>query len=93
MPRTEEVMDTVMKTVNCIKTRPLKSRLFAELCKEMGAQYRPLLFYCNSRWLSREKVVARVYSLREGLSLFLQEENLLYAGHFTVNVLFLSQHT
>jgi hypothetical protein len=31
-----EVMDTVMKTVNYIKTRPLKSRLFAELYKEMG---------------------------------------------------------
>jgi hypothetical protein len=34
-----EVMDTVIKTVNYMKTRPLKTRLFAELCEKMGAQY------------------------------------------------------
>jgi hypothetical protein len=48
----------------------------------MGAQYRSLLFYCNSRWLPRGHVVARVYNLREGVALFLQEENLVRPEHF-----------
>jgi transposase-like protein len=48
-PKLSEVMDTVIKTVKYIQTRPLKSRVFAELCEEMGAQYLSLLFYCNSR--------------------------------------------
>jgi hypothetical protein len=71
-----EVMDTVDKTVNYIKTRPLKSRLFAELCKEMGAQYQSLLFYCNSRWLSRGNV-AHVCNLQR-VVLFFEDENLAH---------------
>jgi hypothetical protein len=63
-PELSEVMDTVSRFVKYIKTCPLKSRLFAELCKEMGAQYQSLLFYCNSRWLSRGNVVACIYNLR-----------------------------
>jgi hypothetical protein len=54
------VLNVVIKSVNYIKTRPLKSRLFAQICEEMGAQYKSLLFYCNSSWLSRGNVVARV---------------------------------
>jgi hypothetical protein len=48
----------------------------------MGAQYKSLLFYCNSSWLSRGNVVARVYDLREELALFLEEENQKIAEYF-----------
>jgi hypothetical protein len=58
------MLNVVIKSVRYIKTRPLKSRLFAQICEEMGAQYKSLLFYCNYRWLSRGNV-ARVYDLRE----------------------------
>jgi hypothetical protein len=34
-PKLGEVKVTVIKTVNYIKTRPLKSRLFVELCEEI----------------------------------------------------------
>jgi hypothetical protein len=60
----------------------LKNILFAELCKEMGAQYQSLLFYYNSYWLSGN-VVACVYNLRAAAAaLFLGEENLVHAEHF-----------
>jgi hypothetical protein len=88
-PELSEGMDTVMKTVNYIKTRPLKRRLFAELCTEMWAQYQSLLFYCNSRWLSRRNLVDRVYNLRE-VALCLEGENLETAEHFAMNILFLT---
>jgi hypothetical protein len=77
-----EVMDTVIKTVNYINTRPLKSRIFAQLCEEMGAQYQSLLLYCNSGWLSGRNAVARAYNLRAEVALFLEDENLVYAEHF-----------
>jgi hypothetical protein len=32
-PQLSEVMDTVIRSVNYIKTCPLKSRLFAEMCE------------------------------------------------------------
>jgi hypothetical protein len=77
-PELSEMMDTLIKTVNDIKTRPLNIRLFTELREEMGAQYLSLLIYCNSRWLSRGSFVARVYNLREVAAKFLEEENLVH---------------
>jgi hypothetical protein len=89
-PELSEVMDTVIRSVNYIKTSPLKNRLFAELRKEMGAQYQSLLFYCNSHWLSRGNVVACVYNLQVAAALFLEEENLVHAEHFTSKLAHLS---
>lgn len=44
------VLMTIVTVVNYIKMRPLKSRIFAALCKDMGAVRSALLFYCESRW-------------------------------------------
>lgn len=39
------VSDVIIKwVVNSIKTSPLKGRLFAKLCDDMGVQHRALLF-------------------------------------------------
>jgi hypothetical protein len=81
-PELNELLNAVIKSVNYIKTRPLKIRLFAQISEEMGAQYKSLLFYCNSRWLSRGNVVARVYDLREELALFLEDENQEITAYF-----------
>jgi hypothetical protein len=74
-------MDTVIRSVNYIKTCPLKNRLFSELCKEMGAQYQSLLFYCNSCWLSRGNVVACVYNLLVAAALFLGKAKLAHLSY------------
>jgi hypothetical protein len=68
------MMNAVIKTVNYIKIRLLKSRLFAELSEKMGAQYQLILFYYNCRWLSVGNVV-----LRQEVAMFLEEESLLHA--------------
>jgi hypothetical protein len=52
-PELSRVLDTVIRSVNYIKTCPLKSTLFAEMCEEMGAQYHSFLLYSISHWLSR----------------------------------------
>ena len=54
--------------INYIKARPLKSRLFTKLCKEMEANYENLLLHTEARWFSREKVLSRVYELKEMLA-------------------------
>ena len=58
------VVKAVVKTVNFIKARPLKARLFQRLCNELGAEHNNLLFYCNARWLSKGKVLLREYELK-----------------------------
>ena len=84
------VLEVVVKTVNFIKSRPLKAQLFLRLCDELGAEHNNLLFYCNARWLSKGKVLLRVYELRNEISVFLKEENHALATAFEDEV-FLTQ--
>ncbi|GFW88086.1 protein FAM200A [Trichonephila clavipes] len=76
------VLMTVVTVVNYIKMRPLKSRIFSGLCKDMGAVHSSLLFYCEARWLSRGKFLQRVYELRNEITIFLEEEHLPEAEKF-----------
>ncbi|KAL4099012.1 hypothetical protein QTP88_023513 [Uroleucon formosanum] len=73
-PSLKTVLQTVIKVVNYIKTRPVKARFFKKICEEMGAEHTALLFYCNSRWLSKGKVLVRVFELRQELNTYLSEE-------------------
>ena len=66
-----QVWKEVIEMVNYIKARPLKSRLFTKLCKEMEANYENLLLHTEARWLSRGKALSRVYELKEEMLAFL----------------------
>ena len=58
------VFKQVVSVVNFIKSRPLHTRLFHELCDEMGTEHNGFLFHSNIRWLSRGKVLERVANLQ-----------------------------
>jgi len=64
----------VIKVINYVKTRSFKASFFQELCEQMGAEHTTLLFYCNSRWLSRGSVLSRVFELRQELYSYLNGE-------------------
>lgn len=53
--------------VNYVQSRPLRFRLFTQLYNEMGAGHDTLLFHSEVRWLSRGKVLQRVFELRTEL--------------------------
>ncbi|KAF8783319.1 Zinc finger BED domain-containing protein 5 [Argiope bruennichi] len=74
-PGLNTVLTTVVTVVNYIKMRPLKSRIFSALGKNMVSVHSALLFYCEARWLSHGKFLQRVYELKEEISIFLEEEN------------------
>ncbi|KAM3861136.1 zinc finger BED domain-containing protein 5-like [Diretmus argenteus] len=94
-PELNSVLSDVIATVNLIKTRPLKARIFSALCNDMGAEYTALLFHSESRWLSRGTVLARVIALREEIRIFLEEDGNELASkwideNFLVKVAYLS---
>ena len=61
-----EVLSLCVKIVNSIKTCPLQSRLLSQLCNELGSEHSNLLLHTEVQWLSRGKVVERLFELREG---------------------------
>ncbi|XP_068229726.1 protein FAM200C-like [Palaemon carinicauda] len=77
------VFEDVLKIVNFIKSRDVNSRIFKELCKEMGEEYQVLLYHTDVRWLSRGKVVHRVIELRKAIQEFLEQKGSPFATKFT----------
>ncbi|XP_046977632.1 zinc finger BED domain-containing protein 5-like [Vanessa cardui] len=64
------VLDDIVQVVNFIKARPLNSRIFGMICEEMGSIHKQLLLHAEVRWLSRGKVVSRVFELRDEIRIF-----------------------
>jgi hypothetical protein len=58
----KQVLDVAVNMVNFIKQRHLKSHMFAKLCENMQKDHVTLLQDTEVRWLSRGKVLTRVFS-------------------------------
>jgi hypothetical protein len=81
-----QVLNDSIKIVNFIKARPLNSRLFTRLCEETGSEFKHLLLHAEVRWLSRGKVVQRLFQLRHELLVFLTDHDLQLATHLADNL-------
>ena len=63
--------------VSYIKGTPFQSRLLAKICEEMRAKFKNVLLHTEVRWLSRERVLGRIYELRKMmLQLFRKNMNI-----------------
>ena len=65
------VMSVAVKVVNFVLARGFNHRQFRDLLMEADAQYGDLLYYCEMRWLSRGRMLERLYNLRKEVSAFL----------------------
>ncbi|XP_068228168.1 zinc finger BED domain-containing protein 5-like [Palaemon carinicauda] len=65
----KSVLEKVVKMVNFIKSRPLRSRLLTKLCEELESKHLNLL-HTEARWLSRGKILSRVCELKEEMLTF-----------------------
>ncbi|GFU18954.1 zinc finger MYM-type protein 6 [Trichonephila clavipes] len=68
------ILQDAVNSINYIKCNSLKSRLFSILCNEMGSTYDRLLLHTEVRWLSRGKILRRIFDLRNEVYAFLSEK-------------------
>ncbi|XP_053117964.1 zinc finger MYM-type protein 6-like [Hemicordylus capensis] len=73
-PDLHEVLAQAVKIINFIKCNALNSRLFTILCDEMGSEHKHLLLHAEVRWLSRGKVLTRLFELRKEIKMFLMQK-------------------
>jgi hypothetical protein len=76
-----DVLNKAVKMINCIKANALNTRMFQVLCTEMGAQHECLLLHTEVRWLSRGRVLQRLFKLRDEIHAFLLNKNNALAEH------------
>ncbi|XP_025423467.1 zinc finger BED domain-containing protein 5-like [Sipha flava] len=80
------VLQEAIKVVNFIKSRALQSRLFTKLCSEMGSDHIQLLLHTEVRWLSRGRMLSRLFELHSEVQLFLGETNFELKDKLTDNL-------
>lgn len=69
------VLSDAVKVINFIKARAVNTRLFSLMCEEMGGKFKTLLLHTEVRWLSRGKILNRLFELRSEVFMFLSEKN------------------
>ncbi|XP_032254826.1 SCAN domain-containing protein 3 isoform X2 [Phoca vitulina] len=76
------VLTDTVKIVNYVKSNLLNSRLFSLLCDNMEADHKQLLLHAEIRWLSRGKVLSRMFEIRNELLVFLQSKKPVWSQLF-----------
>ena len=71
-----------VSAVNHIIGNALNHRLFKAFCKEIGAKHSVLLYYTEVRWLSRGRVLTRVFELGKEIEKFLKQRENSLVMHF-----------
>ena len=81
-PELHEVLSLAVKTINNIKKNALHSRCFSALCDGLDSGHLQLLYHCEVRWLSKGRVLNRLFELRQQVYIFLSDKRSLLADHY-----------
>lgn len=68
----DNVLKTISKSVNFIRSRGLNHRQFCLLLQDLESEFEGLPYYTEVRWLSCHNVLKRFYLLLEEIILFLE---------------------
>lgn len=70
----KDVIKDVTKIVNFIRSQGLNHREFQTFLSQMDAEYGDVVYYTEVRWLSRGKVLKRVFDLKQEISIFMESK-------------------
>ncbi|XP_072909831.1 zinc finger BED domain-containing protein 5-like isoform X6 [Hemitrygon akajei] len=74
----KKVLDAATKMVTFIKQRPVHSRMFKKLCEHLDKEHTNLLLHTEIQWLSRGRVLNRLFELKGELQEYFQENGRPY---------------
>ena len=77
-----KALKIVVEYVNYVRNNAMKHRIFKKLCNKMSSEFKVLLHYYNVWWLSRGKMLNRVFTLRVELAMLLREHHHRHADCF-----------
>ena len=81
-PKLAEVLKIVVEYVNYVQNNAMKHRIIKELYNEMSSEFEVFLYYSYVWWLSRGKMLNRVFTLRVKLAVLLREHQHCHADCF-----------
>ena len=81
-PELHEVLSIAVKTTNYIKKNALSSRCFSALCDGLDSGHLQLLYHCEVRWLSKGRILNRLFELSQQVYIFLSHKCSPLADHY-----------
>nr|XP_039264593.1 zinc finger BED domain-containing protein 5-like [Styela clava] len=78
----QNVLDSVVKIVNYIKSGSLNTHQFEELCKDMDSTHDVVFFHIAVQWLPRGNVLNRIFAMKEELKLFFAMKKTEFLSYF-----------
>ena len=63
----------VVKIINFVKASALNTRLFKQLCENLGSEHTNLLYYIEARWLSHGNATKRLFKMKNEMLLLFKD--------------------
>uniref|UniRef100_A0A7N5P4M9 Zinc finger MYM-type containing 6 n=1 Tax=Ailuropoda melanoleuca TaxID=9646 RepID=A0A7N5P4M9_AILME len=81
-PRLHEILLQSAQILSFIKSNALNSRMLTILCEEMGSEHVNLPLHAEVRWISRGRILTRLFELRHEIEIFLNQKHSDLARYF-----------
>ncbi|XP_032733073.1 zinc finger MYM-type protein 6 [Lontra canadensis] len=81
-PCLHEILLQSAQILSFIKSNALNSRMLTILCEEMGSEHVNLPLHAEVRWISRGRILTRLFELRHEIEIFLNEKHSDLAKYF-----------
>ncbi|XP_032158145.1 zinc finger MYM-type protein 6 [Mustela erminea] len=81
-PCLHEILLQSAQILSFIKSNALNSRMLTILCEEMGSEHVNLPLHAEVRWISRGRILTRLFELRQEIEIFLNQKHSDLAKYF-----------
>ncbi|KAM8790029.1 zinc finger MYM-type protein 6 isoform 3-T6 [Rhynchonycteris naso] len=81
-PCLHEILLQSAQILSFIKSNALNSRMLMILCEEMGSEHMNLPLHAEVQWISRGRILTRLFELRHEIEIFLNQKHSDLARYF-----------